>query len=64
MILRLLLLFLTFFSFGSHLQAGMWGDIVNTIKGKPKPTPPNIRILIVHDVEGVHLEVKGKKGQK
>lgn len=61
MILRLLLLFLTILPFTtSSLQAGMWDNIVDTWKGRSRPTPPSIRILVLHDVEGAQLEVKGK----
>jgi stage II sporulation protein D len=57
---KLFLLFFTFFSFHSSLQAFGWNEIVGYFKGKEPPSPPSIRVLLVHDIDGVSLEVKGK----
>jgi stage II sporulation protein D len=59
MILRILLVLLPFLSMGSQLQAGWWDNIKSSLGFKEKPTPPKIRVLVVHDVEGVQLEVRG-----
>lgn len=60
MILRIFLLFLALAPFCSPLQAGMWDDITGYFKGQTRPEPPNIRILVVHDIEGVNLQIRGR----
>jgi stage II sporulation protein D len=60
MILRALLLFLAFLPLNSPLQADMWNDIKGYFKGNTRPEAPTIRILLLHDVEGAKLEVRGK----
>ncbi|WP_059060409.1 SpoIID/LytB domain-containing protein [Candidatus Protochlamydia naegleriophila] len=60
MIVRLLLLVLTILPFSASLHGGIWSDVVDTFRGRSKPTPPVIRVLVTHDVESVQLEVKGK----
>lgn len=60
MILRTLLLFLALLPFYSPLQAGVWDNITGYFKGRTQPEPPNIRVLLLHDVEGAKLEVHGK----
>lgn len=57
--IRLLLLF-TFISFQFNLQGGLWEDVKGWFLPDEKPLPPMIRVLIVHDVEKVNLEVRGK----
>lgn len=44
----------------SNLEAGVWDNIKSIFNANDKPSPPTIRILIVHNVDGVTLEVKGK----
>ncbi|MBA3723127.1 MAG: SpoIID/LytB domain-containing protein [Parachlamydiaceae bacterium] len=56
---RIFLLFLTIVLFGSGLEAGLWDNLKN-MYGKNKQEIPTIQVLLVHDVEGVNLEVKGK----
>jgi stage II sporulation protein D len=60
MILKTLLLFLALLPFSSPLQAGVWDNITGYFKGSNRPEPPTIRILLLHDVEGAKLEVRGK----
>lgn len=58
MVLRWLLMLLAFLPICS-VQAGMWDEFKSKIGLKEKAMPPSIRILLAHDLEGVHLEVKG-----
>lgn len=60
MITRWLLLFLALLPFNPSLQAGVWSDITGYFKGKPAAEPPSIRVLVLHDVPKVNLEVTGK----
>ncbi|MBA2368635.1 MAG: SpoIID/LytB domain-containing protein [Candidatus Protochlamydia sp.] len=60
LIVRWMLLILTILPFSSQVQAGIWSNVIETIQGRNRPPPPGIRILLVNDVEGVNLEVKGK----
>lgn len=60
MILRTLLLFLTLLPFSSPLQAGVWDNITGYFKGNARPEPPTIRVLVVHDVEGANLQIRGR----
>ncbi len=54
------LFLLTLLPFSSSLQAGWWNNMVEYIKGNQPSLPPTIRLLVIHDVEGVNLEVRGK----
>lgn len=60
MILRTLLLFLALLPFSSPVQAGVWDNITGYFKGSARAEPPTIRVLLLHDVEGAKLEVRGK----
>lgn len=60
MILRALLLFLALLPFSSSVQAGLWDNVTGYFKGRTQSEPPTIRVLILHDVEGAKLEVRGK----
>lgn len=60
MIVRTLLLFLAFLPFSSPVQAGMWDNITGYFKGRARPEPPTIRVLLLHDVEGAKLQVRGR----
>lgn len=63
MLVRILLLFLALVSFNTSLQANWWDNMVDYVKGKTHSSPPpTIRVLILHDVEGANLEVRGKYG--
>lgn len=59
MILRALLLSFSILSFVIPLQAQVWDSITNLWRDN-KPSPPQMTILVAHDVEAVDLEVKGK----
>lgn len=60
MILRILLLFVALIPCASPLQASWWDSIKGCFMGQTQVGPPAIRILVVHDVDGVQLEVVGK----
>lgn len=60
MIVRTLLLFLALLPFSSPLQASWWDNVTGYFKGQSRSAPPTIRILVLHDLEGVNLEVRGK----
>lgn len=60
MIMRILLLILAIIPMSSPLQASWWDSFTGYFKGKERASPPNIRILTLHDVEGANLEVRGK----
>jgi stage II sporulation protein D len=60
MILRIFLLFLALAPFSSPLQAGIWDNITGYFRGQTRPEPPTIRILVIHDVEGANLQIRGR----
>ncbi len=57
---RRILLCLALLSGISFLQAGVWDDIVNKFRGNTSPPPPMMRVLVMHDVEKVKVDVTGK----
>lgn len=57
---RLFLFFVLLFSAHASVEARVWEDLVGLVKGKEKPTPPSIRVLILHDAEKINLEITGK----
>jgi stage II sporulation protein D len=58
---RILLLFLALWPLlSSPLQAGVWENITGYFKGPTRPEPPSIRILVLHDVEGANLQIRGR----
>lgn len=59
MFLRMCLLLLTILPMTATLQAGLWDTITSPFKGKSKEQNHLLRVLVVHDVEGADLEVKG-----
>lgn len=60
MLLRILFVLLAFGPMAAPLDAG-WFDSITSYFRKPGPAkPPKIRVLIVHDQQGVVVEVKGK----
>lgn len=60
MMARILLFLIAILPFSAHVEAGVWDNLVSYFN-KPAPQkPPSIRILVVHDQNGVVLEVKGK----
>ncbi|MFI5342980.1 MAG: SpoIID/LytB domain-containing protein [Chlamydiales bacterium] len=58
--IKWLLLLLVLSPFGSSLQGGVWDDIVDKFYGQSVPQPPNIRVLVEHDVEKIKVDVTGK----
>ena len=42
------------------LPAGIWDNVTSYLKGPQRENPPTIRVLVLHDVPGADLEVKGK----
>ncbi len=58
--IRWLLLFLALMSGNSFVNAGVWDNIVNKFRGDTSPPPPNMRVLIIHDVEKIKIDVTGK----
>lgn len=59
MLVRIILLFLALFpAYG--LQAGVWDKITGIFRGETKAEPPNIRVLIKHDLPGIDVEVRGR----
>ncbi|MEI8124750.1 MAG: SpoIID/LytB domain-containing protein [Parachlamydiaceae bacterium] len=59
MVIRILFLLLALVPMSVPAHAG-WFDDVLSFFGKNYSAPPKIRVLVVHDQEGVVLEVKGK----
>lgn len=59
MLLRVILLFLTILPISSNLQADVWNNITSVF-GKSKKEETSIRVLLVHDVPKVDLEVQGR----
>lgn len=57
---RIFLLFLALASFCSSLQAGVWDNVANCFKGQTRSEPPMIRVLVLHNVEGANLQVRGR----
>lgn len=60
MIARWFLMILALMPLHQSLQAGVWNNLTGYFKSKPAPQPPSIKVLIVHDVPKVNLEVTGK----
>lgn len=60
MILRILLLFLAFSPFKCALQAGIWDDMKSYFKGGTQSGPSTIRVLLLHDIEGANLQIRGR----
>ena len=60
MLSRIFLLFLAFASLGSPLQGGVWDNVTGYFKRPVAPEPPTIRVLVIHNVDGVNLEVHGR----
>jgi len=60
MAIRILLFMMTLLPFHATLQAGWWDNITSYFKGGNETTPPTIRVLVIHDVESLNLEVRGK----
>jgi hypothetical protein len=60
MILRNFLLFIALLSLGSPVHAGVWENIKEYFTRNALVEPPSIRVLLLHDVEGAKLEVRGK----
>jgi len=60
MMIRILFLMLALGPMSASLHAGWFDSITSYFRSAPPATPPKIRILVVHDKQGVVLEVKGK----
>jgi len=60
MILRIILLFLALAPFSSPLQASVWNNVASYFKGQTRSEPPSIRVLLVHNIEGANLQVRGR----
>lgn len=61
MICRLLTTLLMFLlPFCAQLEAGAWSNVKEFFGIQEKPAAPDIKVLVVHDVDGVNMEVKGK----
>jgi stage II sporulation protein D len=58
MFTRILFILLSTLSIVSSAQAGMWENFRDSFWKRPQS--PKIKVLIVHDSEGIVLEVKGK----
>lgn len=59
-VLRILCLLLAFGPVNASLQAGLLENIAGYFRKSGPALPPTIKVLIVHDSQGVILEVKGK----
>lgn len=60
MLLRIILLLLTLLPVSNSLQAGVWDSITGVFRGETKAEPANIRVLVLHDIPGIDLEVRGR----
>jgi len=58
--LRNLLFLMALLPMSQTVQAGVWDNITGYFKGPIKPEPPTIRVLLVHDVDGADLAVRGR----
>lgn len=58
--LRNILFLLALLPINFSLQAGVWDNISGYFQGKGRSEPPTIRVLLVHDAEGVNLQVRGR----
>lgn len=54
------MLLVAFMSFTTHTEANLWDSVSSFFKKPNPPSPPLIRVLIVHDKAGATLEVSGK----
>lgn len=60
MIYRLATILMFMLPFCSSVDAGAWDSVKEFFGMQEKVAPPEIKVLVVHDVDGVNLEVKGK----
>lgn len=56
---KIALLLIACMPFCGVLNAGLWNSVKSAFGYQERVLPPNIRVLIAHDMEQVHLEVKG-----
>lgn len=60
MMYRIFLLFLTLAPFSLPLQAGVWDNVASYFKGQTRSEPPMMRVLVLHDVKGANLQIRGR----
>lgn len=60
MIMRILLLLLALGPLSAPLHAGWFDGVMSYFGREPAAVVPKVRVLVVHDQQGVILEVKGK----
>lgn len=60
MFFRLATVLMFFLPFCQTLDAGAWDSVKEFFGVHEKFSPPLIKVLVVHDVDGVNFEVKGK----
>lgn len=57
--LKQLLVFFVFIMSSFTLHAGLWDSVTGCFKGEESKVPSSVRVLLVHDVPSVNLEVVG-----
>jgi len=60
MLIRILFVLLAIGQFAAPVEAGWFDSVTGYFKKPATAKPPKIRVLIVHDQQGVVVEVKGK----
>lgn len=60
MLIRILFVLLAIGPFAAPVEAGWFDSVTSYFKKPATAKPPKIRVLIVHDQQGVVVEVKGK----
>jgi stage II sporulation protein D len=60
MIFRLVTVLMLMLPFCSTVEASGWDSIKEFFGMNEKGAPPEIKVLVIHDVDGVNFEVKGK----
>ena len=60
MTVRIFIVFCALIFTAIDLPAGIWDNVTNYLKGTSREKPPTIRVLVLHDVDGIDLEVQGK----
>lgn len=60
MIFRLATVLMFMLPFCSPVEAGAWDSVKEFFGMNEKAAPPEIKVLVIHDVDGVNFEVKGK----
>lgn len=60
MLVRILFFMMAIGSLAAPLHAGWFDNVMNYFRKDPVALPPKVRVLVVHDQQGVVLEVKGR----